>query len=418
MPKVKFTQPFVRRPPAVERRTYYYDTKLPGLGLVVQPSGTASYIVQVRPRGRPPVRVTIGSPLRIPLDGPHGARAVARERIAAILRGEELERPAAVPTLKAFAPTYLARHADTAKKASSARADRDYLERLILPKLGRAALDQITPERIRALHAEIGARTPVQANRALATLSVLLAKAIEWGVIDGPNPARRVKPFGERPRERYLTVEELGRFGRALRELELEALDPPEAVADAALFRAQRLDGVAIIRLEIFTGARQGEILGMRKAWIDPQFSCLRVPDPKERRRHARTGSKRIELSSHALAILGDVAERRDNRGSPFVFPGRDKSRARDRSGPRRLWRHLCARAELEDVHVHDIRRTFASLAANSDVPPAVLQGLLGHARYATTEVYVRLFDRSRADAAQEVGDLAARLLGEGTDAR
>jgi integrase len=75
------------------------------------------------------------------------------------------------------------------------------------------------------------------------------------------------------------------------------------------------------------------------------------------------------------------------------------------------VWDLARKRAGIEDVHLHDLRRTYASLAANVNVPPAVLQGLLGHAKYETTEGYVQLFDRTKAASAERVASLAAALL-------
>ncbi len=71
----------------------------------------------------------------------------------------------------------------------------------------------------------------------------------------------------------------------------------------------------------------------------------------------------------------------------------------------------------VPDVTIHDIRRTYASLAANANTPPKALQALLGHARYSTTEKYVQLFDRTRAMSAERIASLAAAALSGSSDA-
>ena len=91
------------------------------------------------------------------------------------------------------------------------------------------------------------------------------------------------------------------------------------------------------------------------------------------------------------------------------MFPSRDPSKPRGE--PRRLWNEARERAKIPDVTLHDIRRTYASIATSVNVPPAVLQGLLGHTKYETTQGYVQLFDRNKAGAAENVATALAELL-------
>ena len=148
------------------------------------------------------------------------------------------------------------------------------------------------------------------------------------------------------------------------------------------------------------------EIVSLRKSYLDREFRKLRLPDSK-------SGPKDIALSSHALAVLNAVEARGDNAGSEWVFPGRDASV--HRSEPRRIWQLVRERAGVPDVTIHDIRRTYASMAANANTPPSVLQGLLGHARLSTTEKYVQPFDRASDLSAERISSLTARALAGGS---
>jgi integrase len=115
----------------------------------------------------------------------------------------------------------------------------------------------------------------------------------------------------------------------------------------------------------------------LKRNEIDRERNVLRLMDSK-------TGPKIVELPSLALAILDRLDARGDNTGSACVFPARDL--ARPPGEPRRVWNLARKRAGIEDVQLHDFRRTYASLAANLNIPPAILQGLLGHTKYETTE--------------------------------
>jgi integrase len=125
--------------------------------------------------------------------------------------------------------------------------------------------------------------TPYQANRVLAVLSKMLNLAERWGIRpDGSNPCRHIEKFAERRRERMLSPEELARLGDAL------------AGHDASPY------AVAAIRLLILTGARLGEVLGLRWDWVDFERGEARLPDSK-------SGAKTLHLPPPALAVLSEL---------------------------------------------------------------------------------------------------------------
>ena len=78
-----------------------------------------------------------------------------------------------------------------------------------------------------------------------------------------------------------------------------------------------------------------------------------------------------------------------------------------------------CIRREagLFDVRLHDLRHSWASVAAMNGVDMATIARLLGHALVETTERYAHLSDRSVADAADRVsGRIDAALTGRGAE--
>lgn len=73
-------------------------------------------------------------------------------------------------------------------------------------------------------------------------------------------------------------------------------------------------EGVNVIPLNVIcmlllTGARKGEILGLKWDWVDFETGYLNLPDSK-------TGAKRIPLGAPALQLLSGLA-----RKSEYVFP-------------------------------------------------------------------------------------------------
>jgi integrase len=143
--------------------------------------------------------------------------------------------------------------------------------------------------------------TRYQVNRLLAVLSKMFNLAERWGLRpDGSNPCRLIEKFAERKRERMLLPVELARLGDALTSYG----GSPYAVT--------------AVKLLVFTGARLGEVLGLKLEWIDFDRGEARLPDSK-------TGPKTLHLPPPALAVLAALP-RLD--GNPHVIAGQREGTA------------------------------------------------------------------------------------------
>ena len=87
---------------------------------------------------------------------------------------------------------------------------------------------------------------------------------------------------------------------------------------------------------------------------------------------------------------------------------------------PSSLWQSLMTRAELENFHVHDLRRSFAVAAGDLGISTHLIGGLLSHAIGGVTGIYARRSDPALSDAANKVSaEVALRLnLANLTDAK
>ena len=160
---------------------------------------------------------------------------------------------------------------------------------------------------------------------------------------------------------------------------------------------------IAAIRLLLFTGARLGEILGLRWNHVDFERACLRLPDSK-------TGQKVLYLSAPALEVLAGLP-RLD--GNPHVICGeREGAHLVNLEKP---WRRLRARSGLDDVRLHDLRHSFASFGAAGGLSLPMIGKLLGHTQAATTERYAHLAADPIRAANEAIGErIAAVMKGEG----
>lgn len=363
-----------------------WDTELAGFGCKVTPKGKRTYFLYYRTADGQQRRPTIGlhGPLR-----PEGARDIAKRWLAEVASGKDPSQSRAesraAPIMRDLCARYLAEHAETRKKASSVRNDRRLIDQHILPALGSRKVASVNRADIAAVHHSLRA-TPYEANRMLALASKMFSLAERWSVRpDGSNPAKNIDRFPEEKRERYLTEAEIARLWKVLHSEEGETAASPSAIA--------------AVKLLILTGRRLNEILGLRWAWIDLDAGLLRLPDTK-------SGALLVSLGDSAIEVLKDLKVA--GRDPTYVIAGQRKGASL--VNLQKPWRALRALAELDDVRIHDLRHTYASVGVGLGLSLPMLGRLLGHTQAATTSRYAHLAQSPVRAAADAIGDELLRL--------
>ena len=208
----------------------------------------------------------------------------------------------------------------------------------------------------------------------MPVLSTMMRMAERWGYrAHNTNPCKSTRRYRTKPKERFLTTEEMARLNAVLTRDE---------------FWCPHI--VAIIRLLMLTGCRVGEILSLEWGWIKGKRILL--PDSK-------SGPRTVWLSSAARAVIDTIP--RYSEDCPFLFPNRPPTRPIDNIAFQ--WTRIRDEAGLADVRLHDLRHTWASVAAMNGVDMVTIAKLLGHALVETTERYVHLSDQSVTEAADRV---------------
>jgi integrase len=330
------------------------------------------------------------------------ARREARAQFAAIEnplgradpRGEA-ERQKKAGTVADLAADFLAAHdigsanADGRTKRwspSTSKTNAQAFGKHILPAFGRSRPADVTRADIAAWHDRIGkAGSPGAANRTLAIFRSMFSWAIRRERLSEPNPCRHIDKFEGRKMERFLSTEELARLGTVLAETE-----------EAEPF------AVAAIRLLLLTGARRGEILGLRWQDVDLERGVLNLPVSK-------TGAKTIFLSPPARELLANLP-RLD--GNAYVIPGRFPGKALNNLIL--PWYRIRKKAGLDNVRIHDLRHTFASIGAASGLNLPMIGRLLGHKSPLTTARYAHLVDNPAQAATDRIAaSIAASMAGK-----
>lgn len=388
MPTLKLTKRAVEAPSPGDRDIILWDTDLKGFGCKITPKGRRVYFLYYR---------TNSGTQRRPAIGRHGeitaevARDIARRWLGEVAAGGDPSqtRKAArtAPTMAELCQRFLMEHSKFKNKSGTTYNYERIIDRFILPALGTCKVLEVTRLDIDRLHHRLR-DTPYQANRVLGLLSKMMNLAERWGYRpDGSNPTRHVEKYREHRRERYLSQEELNRLARVLAAMEQKATETPEIIA--------------AVRLLIFTGCRLSEILKLKWIWVDWERHCLELPDSK-------TGAKVIHLNAPALEVLRGLV-RQD--GHPYVIPG--AKRGHHLVNLEKPWRRIRKQAGLDNVRLHDLRHTYASVAVGLGEGLPIIGKLLGHSQPATTHRYAHLAADPLKAANERVGATIAELMEE-----
>jgi integrase len=382
---------------SLQNGDFVWDTELRGFGVRARSTGLY-YLLKTRVKGQQRW-FTIGkhgSPWT-----PERARREVLSLLGEIADGldpaevrEDLKKRLSVADL---CDIYL-REGCGEKKATTLATDKGRIERHIKPLIGQKDVRALTRHDVEQFMRDIAdgktavdvrtgrrGRAIVKGGRGTATRTVgllggIFAFAFDRGIIPA-NPVRGVKRFKDKRVERFLSENELSRLGAAISKLEME--------------NRLMLFAAAAIRLLIFTGARRGEILGLKWDWVDFERSMIFLPDSK-------SGRKPIYLAAPAQELLSKLP-RLEN--SPYVING--EARGQPLADLKRPWAAVLAEANIENLRLHDLRHTFASVGAMSGMSLPIIGKLLGHLRAETTARYSHLAD-DPVKAANE--KIAARI--------
>ena len=141
-----------------------------------------------------------------------------------------------------------------------------------------------------------------------------------------------------------------------------------------------------IIRMCMLTGARLGEVRQARFEQFNLEHLSWAKPPAmtKQRRVH------RVPISDETAAIVRQRHLQAPN-GTPWLFPG--DTPGQPVQEVRRFWAQIQKQCGLPEVHIHDLRHTFASLLVSGGASLEMIGKLLGHSQMQTTLRYAHLMD-------------------------
>ena len=380
--------------PPDKKQAFMWDATAPGLGLRATPAGKPAYVFQSKYQGKD-IRLTIGSPaawsipdaqakareLQRLIDEGKDPRDLKRDALAAHAEKQAAAAVQAVTVGEVWAVYLEARrphwgerhHADHVKlvQAGGEVSKRGTRGRGVTvagplhPLMGLALRDLTAPV-IEAWAAREAQTRPTSARLAWRCLKAFLSWCAEQPeyapVLPSVNPAKTKK-----------AREALGKAG-----VKQDALLKEQLPAwFAAVQQIQNPIAAAYLQVLVLTGARPGEVLGLRWEDVNTKWKGLTIRDKVE-------GERVIPLTPYVSHLLHSLPRRSD-----WVFPS--TARGKDTEGqtlsiPRAPHTAACAVAGIEGLTLHGLRRSFKSLTEWLEIPAGVVAQIMGHKPSATAE--------------------------------
>ena len=386
MPKENFTKIYLESiaPAPLGKRTWHHDTKVPGLAVQVTATGTKTFYLYRWVDGRPE-RLRLGTWPAITVEQ---ARQAATKALGEIALGNNPANMRRVNrdewTLQDLFDDYLERHAKPHKRTW--KSDADQFRRYLVPWANRK-LSVIKKPDVKTLHIHIGEQNGrYTANRLLALLRAVFNYGIRERDLALTNPVVGISMFKEEERERRLMAEELPAFFAGV------ASEPNEIIRD-------------YVFLSLLTGGRRDNVLTMR--WDELHLNRATWEIPAEKFKNGR--AQAVHLAPAAVAIL-QARKAQSLPTNPWVFPS--SGATGHLVEPRKAWARILKRAGLQDLRLHDLRRTLASWQVDTGATLAIVGKTLGHQSQTATAIYARLSQdpvRKSVDAAVEAMMSAAK---------
>jgi integrase len=368
---------------------YVGDAKQDGLRVRVAPDGGLTWNVTVRIKHAKLLSTSLG---RCDPDGRSGLDlAAARDRAAAIVKAarqgvnliakERADRQAKenLIDVATLIGNYSADVANPNRKGGALKTAKEINRRLrrALSVRLQSPASQLSRRDIVALLDPVVIEFPREAEKRRQVIDAMFS----WGVAKGyveSNPVEGLPSYGSSPpRDRVLSQDELRILWRWL-----------EDGADN-----MPVDAVAVLKLQILTGARIGEISGMevQEIWIENDRLLWTLPD-------ARSKNKK----SHTRPLIGKARTLIESRleGSPkgALFRTIDRKRAL-RSDDIGLALNN-RRRPISHFTTHDLRRTFVSALDELGVSLDTIAVTIGHRRGGfETRTLIKHYSRPNLDA-------------------
>ena len=337
-------------------QAFYRDSAIPGFGLRVTSGGAKSFIVEKRINGKVK-RMTLGRYGNLTVEQ---ARKEAQKVLGKVASGgdpiaEKKELQVKSATLIDVFEDYFTTRKDL--KESTIKDYRRHLNGSFKDWQNKPVIE-ISKDMVEIRHQELGKRSPARANGAMRVLRAVFNHAIakfedaKGRPIISFNPVDRISQnrawYKVERRQTIIKAHQLYSWYQATLSLQAETTRD-------------------YLHLLLFTGLRRSEASRMKWDDIDFQDKTLVIPETKNHQPHT------LPLSDFLESLL---KRRYEARESPYVFPS--ESEEGYLKEPKFAVKKVAEESGVPFT-LHDLRRTFVTIAESLDIPAYALKKLLNH---------------------------------------
>jgi len=363
--------------PQAGKRDTYHDNKIKGLSVRVTSNGIKSFIVRANVNGKTKT-VTLG---RYPSMKIEIARKLAIDTLSTFSLGinpNDEKRDARIKsiTLKQTMSDYIVSRNKNLKQ----KTVNDYriLFNGFLSEWEGKELKSITRDMVKKKHTQIGKKSIYRANGTMRLLRALFNYAS--GAYENSkgepiiihNPVQIINHnkawFREKSRDNIVQPNDLKAWFTAVKKLPSHHVNTirnniSETVSDYLIFI-------------LFTGLRQSEAAGLLWKDVDFNNSIFTVRNTKNHTDHA------LPLTEYTSNLLKN---RRNNKNGDFVFSGRNPEKSI--VNPYKQIQKIKNESGV-NFTMHDLRRTFATIADILDIQYHVIKRLMNHSNNDVTSLH------------------------------
>ena len=291
-------------------------------------------------------------------------------------------------------------------RPSSHQTYKGYIENHIKPNIGDIPIEKLTSLQLQKFYRLLlteGRIPRIESEKQPRGLSAKTVRNINQVISSAMDMAVRHKLILSNPTE-----------GCELPKVEHREMKTLPAEQLGAFLREAKESGVyELYYMDLATGLRRGELLGLKWEDIDLQNGIIHVRrqvarvdgEVKELPLKTKNSYRNISISQDAVAMLTEMEA---HRSSDYVFPSSTGGPISPDSVNNMLHRVL-KRAGLPSIRFHDLRHTFATLALQNGVDIKTVSGMLGHFSAGfTLDTYAHVTTSAQKEAARTMGNILA----------
>lgn len=289
-------------------------------------------------------------------------------------------------------------------RPSSHQTYRGYIDHHIAPNIGKIPLEKLSTMDLQKLYRKLmnkGRVERIEAERQPKGLSAKTVRNINQVISSAMDFAVAQKIIAENPCKAV-----------ALPKVEHKEMQTiPTEQLQAFLKEAKESDVYEMYYIELATGLRRGELLGLKWTDIDWKNGIIKVRrsiarvngEIMESTLKTKNSYRAVSISPQAIEVL---KQQKAKTNDQYVFPSPNGGPISPDSVNNMLKRVL-ARAGIPKVRFHDLRHTFATIALQNGVDIKTVSGMLGHFSAGfTLDTYAHVTTSAQKEAAEALGQV------------